>query len=541
MLSLEVWLIRTYLKDHVLNQLKSWCVFTGCALHDLTNAADWGMAASVASPTMLDDIFICIQSLRNGYKLLQCHILQWLSEHVKFVSVSAVEQQELQLLYGALDLPASLVDDLAERGVIYSGRELLVSDAFRESPDIFGFLYSAILSAWRFQKFTKGRWLSIGTSMRSLIASCLLGLRGIYKLTVDDPRVSLFNLSGFGRVSSQILRFAAIASVACRPVESAIVALMEDDRALMQSASLKAGCVEELGWIQSLPLGVWTKLAAVVGPGCSARELRSDALEAADVSMAYADKKFFRELGGMPWALAQGNISENLDKLATEARAPDDETAKKIWSLVKAGTNRVELVEAVQMLLQVRWSTSIVEQLHGTCASIHKLHKEMGEEQITSRTMVTFMRPLLSESPVVAIDRKYQEQLASLERRAPEKASGRSFFLGKAVEIAASHLPGKHMGKSNSQVIFANAGKHYKALGKQDKLVYQEEATQVNAEKRKQLEDDKSHVVSAWHLKRARLAEAAKVEGVPSKLDSCRLVADQTDALERHGSIGHIL
>ena len=237
-----------------MHRLKSWCLFSGCGLHDLTNAADWAMAPFM--PTgMMDDLFICIESLRNGFRLLQSHILSWLNVSIQFYTVPPEDTRTLSLLYQALDLPSNLVEDLAERGVIYHNGMLFVSDLFQHDPSIYDFLYSSILSVWRFRKFTRGRWLTVGSSMRTLVASCLLGLRGIYKATVDDPKVSLFNLNGFSRLSESMLYFATVACVAPRAVEAVQVELLEDDRALVHFDALEAAALDELVWMDKLPSG----------------------------------------------------------------------------------------------------------------------------------------------------------------------------------------------------------------------------------------------------------------------------------------------
>ena len=72
--------------------LKSWLLTTGCGLHNIHNGFTWGISKLLQSDdTMLDDLFIVLSSLRNGYKHLQTHLASFLIDHVAFADIDVCQ------------------------------------------------------------------------------------------------------------------------------------------------------------------------------------------------------------------------------------------------------------------------------------------------------------------------------------------------------------------------------------------------------------------------------------------------------------------
>ena len=80
-------------------------------MHDLQNAAAWAVAPFVQDK-MMDDVFICMESLRNGYRLLQMHLMGWLQTSIHFVEDGFIDKQGLLQFYNAMDVDPSLADML---------------------------------------------------------------------------------------------------------------------------------------------------------------------------------------------------------------------------------------------------------------------------------------------------------------------------------------------------------------------------------------------------------------------------------------------
>ena len=86
--------------------------------------------------------------------------------------------------------------------------------------------------------------------------------------------------------------------------------------------------------------------------------------------------------------------------------------------------------------------SSFAEQLHAHAAVLHKLHREYGAETLCSRAMISFLKLLTSVDPLVREEEKARKKLTLLDRKQPERASGRSLFVGafahEAKEVTGS-------------------------------------------------------------------------------------------------------
>ena len=132
----------------------------------------------------------------------------------------------------------------------------------------------------------------MGSSMRTLIASCALGMRGLWAFTVSDPAVSSYYIGGFGRLNLAMLRYGVIAGISSRTSECLSLDLMEDDRAVRNIDAYEATLREELHWIAQLPSATNDLLGSLIEaqPGS---DLRPECLDAAHVACAYVQQNFF--------------------------------------------------------------------------------------------------------------------------------------------------------------------------------------------------------------------------------------------------------
>ena len=78
---------------------------------------------------MIDDLYIVIESLRNGYKHLQSPLSSFLLEHVVFQDID-VSRDSLHSFWTALDVPLELCQMRADMGVFWNGKRLLVHNLF---------------------------------------------------------------------------------------------------------------------------------------------------------------------------------------------------------------------------------------------------------------------------------------------------------------------------------------------------------------------------------------------------------------------------
>ena len=130
------------------------------------------------------------------------------------------------------------------------------------------------MAVFRFKKFSHSRWLTIGCSLRTLIAACALGIRRLHRVTVADPLVGTYYRGGFSKLNAAILRYSVIAAISCRPSETLAWALLEDERAVMHIEVYESHLKEEVEWIESIGQPVWCLLSSVIDPGSFCRAVR---------------------------------------------------------------------------------------------------------------------------------------------------------------------------------------------------------------------------------------------------------------------------
>ena len=114
--------------------------------------------------------------------------------------------------------------------------------------------------------------------------------------------------------------------------------------------------------------------------------------------------------------------------------APSEPMAHQIWQLLHLGFSRKQLKAVLQLLLEIPWSTMIVEQMHACMSAVHRHHPEYAAEVLIARSFLLMLRKLL---PHMTEDEKHLERLYSelckLNRRQPGKTQGRHLFLSELV------------------------------------------------------------------------------------------------------------
>ena len=513
--------------------LKSWLLCTGCGLHDVHNAFSWGISkVLVQSSDMLDQMYIVLESLRNGFKHLQSHLASFLMQHVVFEDMD-VAQSDLLAFWTALDITPDLSSMLAERGVFWKDGKLLVSCACKDDPDIIPWLYNALMTVFCFKRFSTSRWITVGSSMRTLIAACALGIRHLHQVTIEDPHVGTYYLSGFKNLSGPMRHMAVVAALSSRPTEALSLAMLEDDRAVRNIDNLEGILTEEMNWLQQLSLPVWQLLSLASDSGSSCRAIRSECLDCAHTSVSYTYKNFLSQVRSLPWSLAIGDVSANLDAFAGSSEPVEDAVAKKIKTLLSMKFSRTELEEAVLMLRECRWSTAFAEQLHAQCAVLHKLHREYGAETLCARTMLQLAKLLTGADPLAMEEQKAKKKLTLLRKKQPERASGRSHFVGAFVADAKQSLaPQRTLAQHETQEIWTAGSQRWSALEPSQKRAFSATATSQNNAKRARLEEEKGKVSSDLSLTLQRAAEERARDGVQSRLSSCRLTDAQRQRLQ---------
>ena len=293
--------------------------------------------------------------------------------------------------------------------------------------------------------------------------------------------------------------------------------MIEDDRIGSTLSQLETIATDELHWLtDTVDVFCWSQLASVVAAeGSSASELRTEAVLSAHLSAAFLDRKVFRPARELPWLLVTGQgVEAELDALAAMEAVPSDPTAAKIQGLMKVGYNRAALVEAVELLRDIRWSSATVEQGHRSASIIGQLHATMGSDMLMMRSYIHMMKPLVTaekarKSVTVALKR-----IARSEDRQPKHITGRQFFLKAMFGEAMAALPaGAKLHRATS-----------KSIMKEHSCLYK----QMPSPERNGLEH------------RAKLARASSMEAIQEDIHHCQALVslDDTRAREEELQLG---
>ena len=510
-------------------------VCTGCALHDSSNAIQWGLA-SVASADVLKDLHVVIESCRNSFTFIHANLASFLVKHVAFAPPPRDSHLVLRF-WQALGVDTEWLDDLAFLNPWWDGHSLLISEGARDHDDLIGKISSVVLYVWKWKKFVETRWCTIGPSCRAIVASLCLGLQEVVAITMADTVATNFHLHGFvDKLSLTVRTYACVASIAAYPADALQVELLEDDRVARRPLELKEALGEEVRWVAQLDDFTWGRLAQIAGgdSATSAYDLRSAALSAVHVSCAYIHKKIFEVVDGFPWKLAEGDISRNLDRLAKDGYTGEDPATLKLLGLLRIGYNRARLADGVALLRDIPWSTKTVEQAHGSMAVIHRLHPTMSARVLTHRAMLHQCRSMFEKPADAKRIERAEGKAEKLRNRMPQRAGAKQLYLRELMREAKASLPhGTKMSVDLRQTIMRRHSELFRELEPSEQRSLEATATNNAEVTRRRTSGELEHVNAHVALQKARLAKETSALCDTNTLSGHRLSEEDLLALRR--------
>lgn len=506
--------------------LTEWIVATGCCCHDVHNSLKWSVHALFQNESMIKDLFVVVESLRNSYSLLVAHLPKWLRRSVRFVAPQA-NTTFLHTLWTSLQIDSEVVDVLVSLELRWSGDRLEVCNRFEDDPHLMHMLSGALLHLWRFRKFCDSRWITVGVTCRTLVIGLLTGLHDTVRYIREETTASDYYIHGFARLIESLREFISIVAFGSVVSDALLCCLLEDDRVAGRVDELEAALTEEVQWLLSLPGHVWGRVACVISDSYSGHTLRSLVLLAAFRSLAFADKRILREAKSFPWSPARGNVDENLRRLGA---MPDqtESTTKKIQTLVRFGFNMQQLVDGVGRLRQVSWSTTTVEQCHGSASTLMKAHGDYGKKTLMARAMVHMMRPLFQQPQELKQADSLDARVGRWSRKRPDVSGGRQQYFKECMGVAKTLLaPGAKMSKYARQAIMSWHGAEYKKMSEEQHRGYEFRADMEQSMRALALQDDIEQLRAVSRSKRQRVAN---VSDAPFRMSNCRLNREDRDA-----------
>ena len=402
-------------------------IVTACAAHDIQNAFRWGIGKDFKDKQLVRDLYIGIDSLRNSIELLNRHMAEWIAQKLDFVPDRPYADGEYRrCLWLSLDLEAETAEILAhELQFHFEDGRIKVTEQKVGDPELIDLIIKCLQSAWKFRRFTDSRFMTAGSSCRTLLAAYLLGISDLVDMILDAPGKSPFYLGGFKRLELEENRKIVVAKCAfiSQAVEGVLIEILADPRVALRLDELWQVLAEDTKQLLEMDDRIWADIGSIVGS--PAADLRDQCLRGAHVSFHFFWRRVLEPAGRLPWSLVQGDMLQNLADMAAEPR-PADPVSAKLWGLYNDGYPQQQLLDTLKLLADIPWSTLVVEQQHGTMASIHRHHPEYELNTLMGRTLLMQVRRLL---PHMSED---EQQLARLRReldkalsRQPEKQGAR--------------------------------------------------------------------------------------------------------------------
>ena len=463
-----------------LGRLTEMVLVTPCALHDCQNGFKWALLAECTDADLLRDLYISVESLRNSHDLISAHVGHWLWERLKRRPDQGPEWVQLQCsLWEALGV------DLEVAGILASDLQFEFKDGtiwiWEEAEfegDLGECIEAALMSVWRFVKFSETRWLTVGSSARTVAAAILTGIDDLVACIFKDPRkVMKFYLKGFKRLKLPHRQFVVRAALISRVAEGVQLELMRDSRVATRYEALWKVATKSMKWLADIELPLWDLLGGACGLAGDA--LRSHVLAGAHTTYHFIWRRVLSVASELPWRLARGDIDANLSELIEED-CPEETTSAQIWQLLHMKYNRPQLIQAVRLIGEIPWTSLTAEQQHGSLAQFHRWHPEYGVDTLVSRALLMqFFRLLPEPSKDAKLLAKIMKRMGELDTSNPNKANAKGMFVkGLMAVIRSRHEMGGQGYDKSMKVLAQGLFKQHGRLWAQQSLTLKDALAQ---------------------------------------------------------------
>ena len=499
-----------------------WTEVTGCANHDCQNALKWGLKGNSdeADKEVLKKIWIVVESLKNGFGDLHSHLAPWLAT-VLSISPITVDRQPLYRQWAALGVHSETADFLADAGVRWIGGKLHVSSGAVGRPDFQSKLTGAMLEIFRFRTFTHSRWTTIGKACRTLVGSLLLGVQSLVAYTRAAGKN--YYLKGIRFLDDEVARYVAVAGVVANVADAPLLELLTDDRLALRVDEIEEKMLDEMKWIAEMPIEFWTTLGDL--SRSTGLAMRSQCISSSNTISAYIHHKCLYKAKQLPWSLCRGEIKDKLFFFGLQDEPTTSVTAAKIWRLVQQGIDTDIIVEGIQRLGEVRWSTTTTEQAHGSAAIVHRFHPDFEMNSLCQRSLLHSLRSLWPCLPARSQDVKIVSQIDKLSRQQPHRIQGRMVFLAEALAGIEGGTP---LGRqAMGAELMRTHSARFKLLPEVERAEYEQKAVDMAKKKLDALEDK----INELHIKLKGLSQDSLMDASLMRLAGCQLTMEDIEAM----------
>ena len=152
----------------------------------------------------------------------------------------------------------------------------------------------------------------------------------------------------------------------------------------------------------------------------------------------------------------------------------------------------------------IPWTTTPVEQQHGSMAVLHRQHKTLAGAMLATRAFLHAARPLVDHVPADRAIAKREARIENLKRKNPSKASGYHMFVAEMMELTRRKAGTGTLSAAASRRVVCDCPWRWKSLSMAQQDEYEAGAADRARKKHRELEDDVQHAIDdldLWHYR----------------------------------------
>lgn len=252
---------------------------------------------------------------------------------------------------------------------------------------------------------------------------------------------------------------------------------MADDRFLRFGSEYKKDSIYQIARVAGFPPLLWRRLAAATSGTCEWIEVRAWCQEAVAVSAAYMEREVFMILTVEPFSLCQGDIAANLAALRGRSLGDVvDETSLNIRRLQEMGFEESVLRGGLELLRDAACSVNVVEQAHGSAATIARCHA-YSEDTLLHRAGLHKLRAMFFPGQESRAINLLRGKIRKLDARCLDRVTGRHMCMQELAKETQRNLVGHREGLVPAmRTVMRQHVQHHAALELGQQRVFQERA-----------------------------------------------------------------
>ena len=328
-----------------------------------------------------------------------------------------------------------------------------------------------------------------------------------------------------------MLTFVAIAA---KPSERMLLKLLEDDRLLRHLPQMEAQLVADLADLCRMPEFTWQRLGFVLG--CPSLEVQHETLLSAVAMSGWIWRDTLRELRHGIYALAIGDPAEQVAALqAGRIDCTSDTRIQQVKRVLDAGDPPEHVIHLLELMKDLPFSSTLVEEAHASGSVLKKHHSEYGEKTLRCRALLHQMRALFREGPLQRKIRRLDEKVCKLRSSQPQKVHARQALLRNLVkEYMSQEVNSTVTGaerKARAKQIMINLHAVHEGMSCQERAALQRDVQALRRQLAANLQEEVGKCLDERKELEKQLQES-QAGGLKNHVGSCRLTDNEVEEID---------